>query len=67
MSLAVDNPILNNPVEEPKEYLIYEEGHSKRMSGRRPAGYYFRTGKKTDTQIDEAENFVSRAEQRPME
>lgn len=26
MSLAVDNPILNNPFEEPKEYWIYEEG-----------------------------------------
>jgi len=25
MSLAVDNPILNNPFEEPKEYWIYEE------------------------------------------
>ena len=23
MSLAVDNPILNNPFEEPKEYWIY--------------------------------------------
>jgi len=40
MSLAVDKPILNNPFEEPKEYWIYEEGHPKRMSGRRPAGYY---------------------------
>ena len=27
MSLAVDNPILNNPFEEPKEYWIYDEGH----------------------------------------
>lgn len=51
MSLAVDNPILNNPFEEPKEYWIYDEGHPKRMSGRRPAGYYFRTGKRPDAQI----------------
>lgn len=51
MSLAVDNPILNNPFEEPKEYWIYEEGQPKRMSGRRPAGYYFRTGKRSDAQV----------------
>lgn len=51
MSLAVDNPILNNPFEEPKEYWIYEEGQPKKMSGRRPAGYYFRTGKRPDTQV----------------
>jgi hypothetical protein len=52
MSLAVDEPILNNPLEEPKEYWVYEEGHPKRMSGRRPAGYYFRTGKRTDSQVE---------------
>lgn len=34
MSLAVDNPILNNLFEEPKEYWIYDEGYPKRMSGR---------------------------------
>ena len=51
MSLAVDNPILNNPFEEPKEYWIYEEGQPKRMPGRRPAGYYFRTGKSQNGQI----------------
>ena len=26
MSLAVDEPILNNPFEEPKGYWIYQEG-----------------------------------------
>lgn len=36
MSLAVDNPILNNLFEKPKEYWIYDEGQPKRMSGRRP-------------------------------
>lgn len=50
MSLAVYEPILNNPFEVPREYWIYEEGRPKRMSGRRPAGYYFRTGKRTDSQ-----------------
>lgn len=29
MSLAVDNPILNNPFEAPREYWIYEEGQQK--------------------------------------
>ena len=52
MSLAVDEPILNNPFEEPREYWVYEEGHPKRMSGRRPAGYYLRTGKRTDSQVE---------------
>jgi hypothetical protein len=42
MSLAVDEAILNNPFEEPKEYWVYKEGHPKRMSGRRPAGYFLR-------------------------
>lgn len=51
MPLAVDEPIINNPFEEPGEYWIYEEGQPKRMSGRRPAGYYFRTGKRPDAQI----------------
>jgi hypothetical protein len=32
MSLAVDEPILNNPFEEPKEYWVYEEGQPKKMS-----------------------------------
>jgi hypothetical protein len=31
MSLAVDNPILNNPFEEPRKYWVYEEGQSKRI------------------------------------
>ncbi len=44
MSLAVDNPILNNPFEEPKEYWIYAEGQPKRMSGTQPVCYYFRIG-----------------------
>ena len=50
MTLAVDKPILNNPFEEPKEYWIYDEGQPKRMPGRRPAGYYFRLGKRSDAQ-----------------
>lgn len=51
-SLAVDELILNNPFEELRGYWVYEEGQPSRMSGRHPAGYYFRTGKRTDTQIE---------------
>lgn len=29
MSLAVDEPIVNNPFEESKEYWVYEKGHSQ--------------------------------------
>ncbi len=50
MTLAVENPILNNPFEEPKKYWIYDEGQPKRMLGRRPAGYYFRSGRRSDAQ-----------------
>lgn len=52
MSLAVDEPILNNPFEEPGEYWVYEERQPRRMPGRHPAGYYFRTGKRTDAQVE---------------
>jgi len=31
MSLAVNEPILNNPVEAPKEYWIYDKGQPKRI------------------------------------
>jgi len=36
----VNNPILNSPFEEPKEYWSFEENISKKVAGRRPAGYY---------------------------
>ena len=51
MTLAVDKPILNNPFEEPKEYWIYDEGSAKKDADRKPAGYYFRTGKSQNGQI----------------
>jgi len=31
MSLAVDEPILNNPFEEPKEYWVYVEGQKRNL------------------------------------
>jgi type III restriction enzyme len=42
MSLAVDNPILNSPFDEPTRYWDYKEGQPVLAEGRRPAGYYLR-------------------------
>jgi hypothetical protein len=42
MSLAVDNPIVNNPFEEPSRWWDYSEGQPVLREGRRPAGYYLR-------------------------
>lgn len=41
--LLVDRPVLNSPYEEPTSYWLYEQRQPQQMSGRRPAGYYFRT------------------------
>ncbi len=50
MNLAVDQPILNDPFEEPTRYWIYEpdSGQPVVMEGRRPAGYYFRARRRPD-------------------
>jgi type III restriction enzyme len=50
MNLAVDQPILNDPFEEPTRYWIYEResGQPVVMEGRRPAGYYFRARRRAD-------------------
>ena len=50
MNLAVDQPILNSPFEEPIRYWIYdrETGQPVVMEGRRPAGYYFRARRRAD-------------------
>lgn len=42
MSLAVDNPIINSPFEEPSRYWDYREGQPVLVEGRRPAGYYLK-------------------------
>jgi type III restriction enzyme len=42
MTLAVDNPIINSPFEEPTHYWDYKEGQPILSQGRRPAGYYLR-------------------------
>jgi type III restriction enzyme len=47
MSLAVENPIINSPFDEPTHYWDYKEGQPVLSEGRRPEGYYLkpRTGK----------------------
>jgi len=42
MTLAVDNPIINTPFEEPSRYWEYKEGQPFLIPGRRPAGYYLK-------------------------
>jgi len=41
--MLVDNPIINSPFEEPKQYWAYEEGQPVCKEGRRPAGYYLKS------------------------
>jgi type III restriction enzyme len=42
MPIAVDNPIVNSPFEEPTRHWAYEEGQPVLREGRRPAGYYLK-------------------------
>ncbi len=58
MSLAVDNPIVNNPFEEPAQYWDYSEGQPVLREGRRPAGYYMRPRTRTATGALAEEEFV---------
>jgi hypothetical protein len=39
MTLAVDQPILNDPYQEPTRWWDYQQGQPVLMDGRRPAGY----------------------------
>ncbi len=58
MSLAVDNPIVNNPFEEPSQYWDYSEGQPVLREGRRPAGYYLRPRSRAVTGSLFEEEFV---------
>ena len=40
---AVDNPIINNPYDEPSAHWVYKGGVPFKNGGRRPASYWFRT------------------------
>jgi len=39
-NLIVDNPIVNDPFQEPTQYWLYIEGQPQLKPGRRPSGYY---------------------------
>ncbi len=43
MTIAVDNPIINSPFDEPAKWWDYHEGHPVLQDGRRAAGYYRRS------------------------
>lgn len=58
MSLAVDNPIVNSPFEEPTRYWAYEEGQPVLKEGRRPAGYYLKARTRGPQGALLAEEFV---------
>ncbi|MEW6448130.1 MAG: BPTD_3080 family restriction endonuclease [Bacillota bacterium] len=58
MSLAVDNPIINSPFEEPGQYWVYEEGQPVLKQGRRPAGYYLKARTRGPQGALLAEEFV---------
>jgi len=48
--LAVDEPIINSPFEEPMQYWVYDAftGQPAKVPGRRPAHYYFRSRRRAD-------------------
>lgn len=56
-SSVVDQPILNNPFEMPKEYWVFDEGLPRRELGRRPAGYWRTSRKKIERVAVTAEEF----------
>lgn len=58
MSLAVDNPIANNPFAEPSQWWDYSEGQPVLREGRRPAGYYLRPRTRAATGSHFEEEFV---------
>jgi type III restriction enzyme len=58
MSLAVDNPIVNSPFEEPTKWWDYSEGQPVQREGRRPAGYYLRPRTRSATGSLFEEEFV---------
>lgn len=49
--LAVDEPILNSPFEEPTSYWVYDSatGMPIKAPGRRSAHYYFRSRRRQDS------------------
>ena len=58
MPLAVDNPIINTPFDEPSHWWDYSEGQPVLREGRRPAGYYLRPRTRSATGSLFEEEFV---------
>ncbi|MGB6836508.1 MAG: DEAD/DEAH box helicase family protein [Dehalococcoidia bacterium] len=58
MALAVENPIVNKPFEEPTRHHVYEEGQPLLKDGRRPAGYYFNPRTRARTGAVAEEQFI---------
>lgn len=42
---AVDEPVINNPYDEPTQHWVYQGGVPQKVPGRRPAGYWYKTKK----------------------
>ncbi|MBS4015371.1 MAG: DEAD/DEAH box helicase family protein [Candidatus Latescibacteria bacterium] len=58
MPIALDNPIINDPFEEPMNYWEYREGQPYLKEGRRPAGYYFRPRTRPEMGAVAEEDFI---------
>jgi type III restriction enzyme len=53
-AFEVEEPILNGPFDEPTQYWLIEDGEApQRVSGRRPAGYFYRDPKAPQPQEGE--------------
>jgi len=57
-NLIVDNPIVNDPFQEPTKYWLYTEGQPQLVHGRRPSGYYLAVRTTTKIKPLAEEEFV---------
>lgn len=57
-NLIVDNPIINDPFQEPARYWLYTEGQPQLKPGRRPSGYYLASRTTTKIKPLAEEEFV---------
>src|SRR5207249_4213309 len=48
----VENPVICNPYEEPTAHFLYKNGTPSKISGRRPASYWYRSQKTGGAQQD---------------
>jgi type III restriction enzyme len=57
-NLVVDNPIINDPFQEPTQRWLYTEGQPQLVHGRRPSGYYLAARTTTKIRPLAEEEFV---------